>query len=85
MFVGAPDASVQCVLWYAGALAAILVGSSTLGCSWRMGITLLAFFGASSRITQFREELKNVDESHRTGGQRDWQQVCQPACCLCTA
>lgn len=78
MCVGAPDASVQCVLGYAGAVAAILVGSSTLGCSWRMGITLLAFFGASSRMTQFREELKNVDESHRTGGQRDWQQVCLP-------
>ena len=78
MYVGAPDASVQCVLGYAGAVAAILVGSSTLGCSWRMGITLLAFFGASSRMTQFREELKNVDESHRTGGQRDWQQVCLP-------
>ena len=43
--------------------------------SWRMGITLLAFFGASCRLTQFREELKDVDESHRTGGQRDWQQV----------
>lgn len=58
-----------------GALAAMLVGASSLGCSWRMGITLLAFFGASSRLTQFREELKDVDESHRTGGQRNWQQV----------
>ena len=54
----------------------MFVGGSSLGCSWRMGITLLAFFGASSRLTQFREELKDVDESHRTGGQRDWQQVC---------
>lgn len=54
----------------------MFVGASSLGCSWRMGISLLAFFGASSRLTQFREELKDVDESHRTGGQRDWQQVC---------
>lgn len=60
----------------AGALAAMFVGASSLACSWRMGITLLAFFGASSRLTQFREELKDVDESHRSGGQRDWQQVC---------
>ena len=60
----------------AGALAAMLVGASSLACSWRMGITLLAFFGASSRLTHFREELKDVDESHRSGGQRDWQQVC---------
>lgn len=58
-----------------GALAAMFVGASSLACSWRMGITLLAFFGASSRLTQFREELKDVDESHRSGGQRDWQQV----------
>lgn len=49
-----------------------------MGCSWRMGVTLLAFFGASSRLTQFREELKDVDESHRSGGQRDWQQVRLP-------
>lgn len=55
----------------------MFVGTSSLACSWRMGITLLAFFGASSRLTQFREELKDVDESHRTGGQRDWQQVCK--------
>ena len=54
----------------------MFVGTSSLACSWRMGITLLAFFGASSRLTQFREELKDVDESHRTGGQRDLQQVC---------
>lgn len=54
----------------------MFVGASSLACSWRMGITLLAFFGASSRLTQFREELKDVDESHRSGGQRDWQQVC---------
>ena len=53
----------------------MFVGTSSLACSWRMGISLLAFFGASSRLTQFREELKDVDESHRTGGQRDWQQV----------
>lgn len=53
----------------------MFAGTSSLACSWRMGITLLAFFGASSRLTQFREELKDVDESHRTGGQRNWQQV----------
>ena len=56
----------------------MFVGASSMACSWRMGITLLAFFGASSRLTQFREELKVMDESHRTGGQRDWQQVCNP-------
>lgn len=61
----------------------MFAGTSSLACSWRMGITLLAFFGASSRLTQFREELKDVDESHRTGGQRNWQQVrhvCLPVC-----
>ena len=56
-------------------MTAAVAGACTIGCSWRVGITLLAFFGASSRLTHFRMELKDVDESHRAGGQRDWQQV----------
>ena len=46
--------------------------------SLRLGMTLLAFFGSSSRLTSFKEELKDVDDQHRQGGQRDWQQV---RCC----
>lgn len=79
MFVGVSTAlGKNGLCCAAGALAAMFAGTSCLACSWRMGITLLAFFGASSRLTQFREELKDVDESHRTGGQRDWQQVRHP-------
>ncbi len=43
--------------------------------SLRLGMTLLAFFGSSSRLTSFKEELKDFDDQHRQGGQRDWQQV----------
>ena len=43
-----------------GALAAAAVGGVTLGCSMRFGATLLAFFFSSSKLTQFKEEVKEV-------------------------
>ncbi|PRW20879.1 Transmembrane 19 [Chlorella sorokiniana] len=58
-----------------GAMAALLLGAGTLAASCRGGLLLLAFFFASSKITQFGEEQKDVDEDHKKGGQRDWQQV----------
>ena len=59
----------------AGAMAAVAVGAGCMCPSLRLGMTLLAFFGSSSRLTSFKEELKDVDDQHRQGGQRDWQQV----------
>ena len=54
-----------------------MVGLCTLGCSLRFGATLLAFFFSSSKLTQFKEELKEgLDEEAKKGGQRDWKQVC---------
>jgi uncharacterized membrane protein len=42
----------------------------------RFGATLLAFFFSSSKLTQFKEELKEgLDEDAKKGGQRDWKQV----------
>ncbi|KAI8472982.1 MAG: integral membrane protein DUF92-domain-containing protein [Monoraphidium minutum] len=59
-----------------GAVAAAVVGLATLGCSLRLGATLLAFFFASSKLTHFKEELKEgIEEGAKRGGQRDWKQV----------
>lgn len=59
----------------AGALAALFVGATTLGPSLRAGITLLAFYLSSSKLTTLKEELKEVDDDHKKGGQRNWVQV----------
>lgn len=37
-----------------GAVAALLVGTGTLGCSLRFGFTLLAFFISCSKLTQYK-------------------------------
>eukprot|EP00798_Chlamydomonas_sp_ICE-L_P011205 gene11205-18824_t len=58
-----------------GAVAAMMVGTGTLGCSLRLGATLLAFFFSSSKFTKYKEEQKEIDESAKKGGQRDWLQV----------
>lgn len=58
-----------------GALAAVAVGAVTLGSSFRCGLVLLAFFFASSALTQFGEENKDVEEDFKQGGQRNWVQV----------
>ncbi len=64
-----------------GAGAAALVGVATLGCSLRFGATLLAFYFTSSKLTQFKEELKvNLDDQAKKGGDRDWRQVGSPSC-----
>lgn len=59
-----------------GALAALAVGGGTIGCSLRFGVTLLAFFFSSSKLTAFKEEYKDgLDDASKAGGQRDWKQV----------
>jgi uncharacterized membrane protein len=63
------------VLAPAGALAAVLVGWGTLASSFRAGLTLLAFFFSSSKLTHLGDDLKADDEEHKLGGQRDWKQV----------
>jgi uncharacterized membrane protein len=41
-----------------------------------MSATLLAFFFSSSKLTHFKEDLKSeLDDSAKSGGQRDWRQV----------
>lgn len=60
-----------------GALAALFVGCGTLGCSLRFGATLIAFFLSSSKLTQYKEEVKEGLEEggSKKGGQRNWKQV----------
>ena len=53
----------------------MVVGAATLGCSLRAGATLLAFYASSSKLTTLKEELKEVDDEFKRGGQRDWVQV----------
>ncbi|GLC41178.1 hypothetical protein PLESTB_001529800 [Pleodorina starrii] len=59
-----------------GAVAAFLVGFGTLGASLRFGATLVAFFLSSSKLTAYKEELKEgLEENAKKGGQRTWVQV----------
>ncbi|EFJ52536.1 hypothetical protein VOLCADRAFT_44503, partial [Volvox carteri f. nagariensis] len=59
-----------------GAAAAFVVGFGTLGASLRFGATLVAFFLSSSKLTSYKEELKEgLDENAKKGGQRTWVQV----------
>ena len=58
-----------------GALAACVVGGVTLATSLRIGLCLLSFYYTSSKLTAFKEEMKDVDEEFKKGGQRDWRQV----------
>lgn len=59
----------------AGAIAAVFIGAATLGSSLRAGAILLAFYMSSSKLTTLKEELKEVDDEFKKGGQRDWVQV----------
>ncbi len=56
-------------------MAACFVGAATLTTSLRIGLALLAFYYTSSKLTAFKEEMKDVDEHFKKGGQRDWRQV----------
>lgn len=59
-----------------GGWAAWLVGFGSLASSLRCGITLLAFFFSSSKLTRWKQEFKSrIDVEYKKGGQRDWRQV----------
>ena len=54
------------------------MGATTLGSSLRAGITLISFYLSSSKLTRLKEELKEVDDEFKKGGQRNWVQVLHP-------
>jgi uncharacterized protein (TIGR00297 family) len=59
-----------------GAIAALLVGTATIGAGYRFGATLLVFFFTSSKLTKYQASFKQkFDGEFRAGGQRDWRQV----------
>lgn len=58
-----------------GALAAVVVGLTTVAVSWRFGITMIAFYLSSSILTRVGSKRKAaLERGHADGGQRDaWQ------------
>ncbi len=70
-------------LWHIGAIAACFVGAATLTTSLRIGLALLAFYYTSSKLTAYKEEVKDVAEEFKKGGQRDWRQVLLSCSELC--
>lgn len=59
-----------------GAFAAFWVGLLCMSAGFRPGVTLLAFFFSSSKLTKMgSSKKKHLDEGHKEGGQRDHLQV----------
>ncbi|KAL7530493.1 hypothetical protein ACHAXR_003521, partial [Thalassiosira sp. AJA248-18] len=59
-----------------GALSAFLVASLSLATSWRNGITLLAFYWTSSKLTRVGTKIKGkLEEGVTEGGERGASQV----------
>lgn len=59
-----------------GCLAAFIVGLTSMGCSYRFGMLLLLFYYSSTKLTKFKQELKDrMEEDFKSAGERNWQQV----------
>ncbi|KAL3756554.1 hypothetical protein ACHAWU_009948 [Discostella pseudostelligera] len=59
-----------------GALSAFIVASLSLATSWRNGITLLAFYWTSSKLTRLGSKIKSkFEEGVTEGGERGAGQV----------
>mmetsp|Transcript_8914 Transcript_8914/g.19749 ORF Transcript_8914/g.19749 Transcript_8914/m.19749 type:complete len:278 (+) Transcript_8914:2-835(+) len=59
-----------------GARAAFLVGVISCTASVRFGLTLIAFFASSSKLTKLGAARKReIEEAHQEGGNRNWVQV----------
>ncbi|KAL9184454.1 hypothetical protein ACHAXT_002540 [Thalassiosira profunda] len=59
-----------------GALSAFIVASLSLSTSWRNGITLLAFYWTSSKLTRVGSKIKGkLEEGATEGGERGAMQV----------
>lgn len=59
-----------------GAALAFVVGVVSCAASVRFGLTLIAFFLGSSRVTKIgAERKKKIEDGHQVGGNRNWVQV----------
>ena len=59
-----------------GAIAAWIVGFISFTASFRFGMTLIVFYQSSSWLTKYKEgEKKKLEQGHKEGGQRDYNQV----------
>lgn len=59
-----------------GARAAFVVGLVSCTASLRFGLTLIAFFLGSSKVTKIGAARKReIEEGHQEGGNRNWVQV----------
>ncbi|OQS03816.1 hypothetical protein THRCLA_03892 [Thraustotheca clavata] len=68
-----------------GAIAAFVVGATSMGCGYRFGILLLGFYFSGSKLTTFQENRKAMmDASVKEGGQRSARQVlaCSLLACI---
>eukprot|EP00239_Pterosperma_sp_CCMP1384_P004080 CAMPEP_0197850036 /NCGR_PEP_ID=MMETSP1438-20131217/14058_1 /TAXON_ID=1461541 /ORGANISM="Pterosperma sp., Strain CCMP1384" /LENGTH=284 /DNA_ID=CAMNT_0043462985 /DNA_START=558 /DNA_END=1412 /DNA_ORIENTATION=+ len=67
-----------------GALAAAVTGSVHLLCGVRFGVTLVAFYLSSSKLTKLKADVKRkVEEGYKEGGQRNAYQVAANSLCAC--
>eukprot|EP00984_Skeletonema_dohrnii_P005158 scaffold1815_cov147-Skeletonema_dohrnii-CCMP3373.AAC.10 len=69
-----------------GAISAFLVASFSLATSFRNGLTLLAFYWTSSKLTRVGSKIKGkLEEGHTEGGERGASQVfaCSLIAVLC--
>ena len=59
-----------------GAILALIVGFISCAASITLGLTLIAFFLGSSRITKVgAAKKKKIEDGHQEGGNRNWVQV----------
>lgn len=59
-----------------GAAFALVVGFVSCGASVTFGLTLIAFFIGSSRVTKIGAKKKaKIEDGHQVGGNRNWVQV----------
>ena len=63
-------------LSYDGACLAFVVGLVSCAASIKLGLTLIAFFLGSSKVTRIgAERKKKIEDGHQVGGNRNWVQV----------
>jgi uncharacterized membrane protein len=59
-----------------GCAAAFIVGLGSMACSYRFGLLLLLFYYSSTKLTKYKQDVKDrLEEDFKSAGERDWKQV----------